>query len=393
MADVKLTNVFHRTGEAFLRALKGTGPRLIINQGGQGSSKTYSTLQVIYNYLTGADHTKVTFSSYALPHLKQGVVSDFDNILGTFGENLGLVKSQPAQPIYKIGQSEINCYGVEGNLALAHGPRRDILYINECNRRITYDVFDQLFSRSQIAFVDFNPDREFWLHEKVMPNFPYTLIKSNYLDNPYLSPNELENILMKKDKPGFENWWKVYGEGELGQLEGAILQNWEYGEFDDTLPYGYGLDFGSKHPDAMVKCAVDRQRMRLYWKEEIYQNSLSTKQLSEIIASRGVGKKLIVADSAATRTIQDLKGQGYNIEGVVKGKIIDDIKLLWDYKIIVDPNSPNLSRNLNNWIWLDKKGEIPIDTDDDLIDAARYYTRRIIVPLPTFKGNRIIKRA
>jgi len=354
------------------------------------SSKTYSTLQVIYNYLTGASQTKVTLSSYALPHLKQGVISDFDHIISSFGENLGYVKSAPAQPVYRIGESEVNCYGVEGNIAMAHGPRRNILYINECNRRITYDVFDQLFSRSQIVFLDFNPDREFWLHEKVMPNFPHVLIKSNYLDNPYLSENERANILMKKGKAGFENWWKVYGEGELGRLEGAILHNWEHGEFDDSLPYGYGLDFGSKHPDAMVKCAVDRNAMKLYWKEEVYQNNLSTKELAEIILSRGVGRKLIVADSAAKRTIQDLRTYGLNVEPVVKGKIVDDVKLLMDYKIIVDPNSPNLERNLNNWIWLDKKGEIPIDTDDDLIDAGRYYTRRMIIPLPAFKGNKIL---
>lgn len=143
---VKLTNVFHRTGEALLKALDGTGPRLIINAGGQGSSKTFSTLQVIYNLLKSGNPYKVTFCSYALPHLKQGVISDFDKILSSFGENLGEVKSQPAQPIYHIDNSEINCYGFEGNLAMAHGPRRDILFINECNRKISYEVFDQLFS-------------------------------------------------------------------------------------------------------------------------------------------------------------------------------------------------------------------------------------------------------
>jgi hypothetical protein len=150
--EVKLTKVFHQTGEALLNAVNGTGPRLIINQGGQGSSKTFSTLQVIYNFLLNSSPMKTTFCSYALPHLKQGVVSDFDRILDSFGENAAEVKSSPAQPTYKIGKSEINCYGVEGNIAMAHGPRRNILFINECNRKITYEVFDQLFSRSQITF-------------------------------------------------------------------------------------------------------------------------------------------------------------------------------------------------------------------------------------------------
>jgi len=54
--------------------------------------------------------------------------------------------------------------------------------------------------------------------------------------------------------------------------------------------------------------------------------------------------------------------------------------MLRDWIIIVDPNSFNLQKNLNNWIWLDKKGEIPIDIEDDLIDAGRYYSRMTILP-------------
>ncbi len=374
MPDVKLTNVFHRTGQAFLRALNGTGPRLIINQGGQGSSKTFSTLQVIYNYLTGADQSKVTFSSYALPHLKQGVVSDFDYILSTFGENVGNVKSSPAQPVYRIGKSEINCYGVEGNLALAHGPRRNILYINECNRKITYDVFDQLFSRSQITFLDFNPDREFWLHEKVLPNFPYTLIKSTFLDNPYLSDNERNNILMKKDKPGFENWWKVYGLGELGQLEGAIFTNWTYGEFDTYLPYQFGIDYGfSPDPDAMVKIAIDKRRKIIYAKECIYINSAGTEELRGAMQNHCQRNDSIIAESASPRTNADLQKTFPNLSPVRKTRtVVDWLREMQDYQIVITEDSANLERELNGYIWSDKKAGIPLDANNHLIDAMRY---------------------
>ena len=111
----------------------------------------------------------------------------------------------------------MNFFGIEGNIAKAHGPRRDILFINECNRKITYEIYDQLATRTQgTVFLDFNPDCEFWLHEKVLPNFKHTLIKSNFINNPWLPEKELQNILAKREKPGFENWWKVYGLGELG---------------------------------------------------------------------------------------------------------------------------------------------------------------------------------
>ena len=371
---VKLTNVFHRTGEALLKALDGNGPRLIINAGGQGSSKTFSTLQVIYNLLKSGNPYKVTFCSYALPHLKQGVISDFDKILASFGENLGEVKSQPAQPIYHIDNSEINCYGVEGNLAMAHGPRRDILFINECNRKISYEVFDQLFSRSKITFLDFNPTAEFWLHEKVIPNFPHVYIKSTFLDNPYLPENELANILMKKDKPEFKYWWQVYGLGELGKLEGAIFQNWRYGEFDKSLPYGYGLDFGFNDPDSMVKVAIDKKRKIIYIQECLYKSGNSAEQLRLSVGTHVKTSDLIVADAADARMISELS-RYYNIKAVNKAKwtVAEALKMMQDYELVITEDSHNLSKELSNYIWNDKKAGVPIDDFNHLIDAARYY--------------------
>ena len=371
--EPKLTNVFYRTGEALLNAVNGTGPRLIINQGGQGSSKTYSILQVIYNYLLGSPPTKTTLCSYALPHLKLGVISDFDSILASFDENLGMIKSSPAQPIYKIHESSVNCYGIEGNLAMAHGPRRDILFINECNRRITYEVFDQLFSRSQITLLDFNPDQEFWLHDRVLPNFPHVLIKSNYLDNPYLPENEMANILMKKDKPGFENWWRVYGLGELGKLEGAIFSNWRFGEFDESLPKIYGLDFGfHPDPDAFTENAIDIKHRKIYSRELFYENNQSFFNLKDRLADHVSRSALIIADSAEKRLISDLS-TSFNIRGISKrGTVVEWIKKMQDYEIIITEDSPNLERELRNYQWHDKKAGVPIDAFNHLIDGIRY---------------------
>lgn len=372
--EVQLTSVFRRTGEALLSALNSTGPRLIINRGGQGSSKTFSTLQVIYNVLLGSkDPLKVTFCSYALPHLKQGVVSDFDKILASFGENVGELKSQPAQPIYRIGNSEINCYGVEGNIAMAHGPRRDILFINEVNRKITYEVFDQLFSRSKVTLVDFNPDREFWLQEKVMPIIPYAEIRSNFMDNPYLPEAERQNILMKKDRPGFENWWQVYGLGEDGKLEGAIFTNWRHGEFDNSLPYSFGLDFGFNDPDALVKCAIDDKRKIIYAAEKMYKTGNSASQLRLLLNMYCSSDDFIVADCADARMIDTLK-QSFNVEAVNKARwtVAEAIKMMQSYEIIITEDSHNLAKELSNYVWQDKRGAVPMPGMDHLIDALRY---------------------
>lgn len=379
MESAKLTNVFHRTGEALIKALNGTGPRLILNEGGQGSSKTISIIQVIYNTLKGSNKTlKTTFCSYALPHLKLGVISDFDNIvLPSFGENVNEIKSNPSQPLYRIGKSEINCYGVEGNLAMAHGPRRDILFINEVNRKITYEVFDQLFSRSRVTIVDYNPDCEFFIHEKVLPFIPYIKIGSTFLDNSYLPKGEMDNILLKKDKPQFANWWRVYGLGLLGQFEGAIFTNWRYfkeGEsWPDHLPNGFGLDFGFNDPDAMVKTAIDSKNKKIYWDEKIYKEGNSFEQLKNLVSQHCTRNDQIIADCADARMIKQLSAF-FNIRGVDKKKwtVSEALKMMQDYEHIMTEESYNLAKEFNNYVWNDKKAGIPIDDFDHLIDAGRY---------------------
>lgn len=362
-----LTNVFDRNLEAYQ-----AGEKLIINQGGQGSSKTFSILQLLY-LIARKGNKRITVCSYALPHLKAGAMADFDSILESFGESPGLIKNK-TESIYTIGNSTVEFFGIEGNQAKAHGPRRDILFINECNRRIDYEVFDHLNSRTQVTtFLDFNPYLEFWLHTKVMPNFKHTLIKSTYLDNPWLPEKELQNILMKKDKPGFENWWQVYGLGELGKLEGTILPNWHYGEFDTSLPYGFGLDFGYNDPDVMVKVAIDQRKKVLYCDERIYKEGNSADQLRQLIAGHANRNDLIIADNADARMIAELK-KYFNVQPANKKTwtVAESLKMLQDYEIIITEGSHNLARELNNYIWNDQKSGIPIGDYNHAIDAIRY---------------------
>ena len=365
---INLTDVFSKNLDAYQN-----DAHLIINQGGQGSSKTYSILQLIY-FIAKKQSKRITIASYALPHLKAGPMLDFDKILIGAGENPRALKNI-SESTYYLNGSVIEFFGTEGNIAKAHGPRRDILFINEVNRKITYEVFDQLFTRTQgTVFLDFNPDQEFWLHEKVIPNFPYTLIKSNYLDNPWLPEREKQNILLKKDKPGFENWWRVYGLGELGKLEGSILQNWRFGEFDISLPYGFGLDFGFNDPDALVKVAIDNKRKIIYCDEKIYKEGNSFDQLRQLIVPHANRNDLIIADCADARMISELK-RYFNIRPVNKQKwtVAEALKLMQDYEIIITETSHNLEKELNNYIWNDKKAGIPIDGFNHLIDAMRYW--------------------
>jgi phage terminase large subunit len=366
MDEFNVTSVFEKNTESF-----NNGASIIINKGGTRSSKTYSILQLLFiKALFSKKPLIISIVSYALPHLKLGAMRDFDKILLTYGMPPEKYKNI-SESNYKINKSIVEFFGVE-NIGKVHGPERDILYINECNYIKSYDIIRHLMVRTRATvFMDYNPTREFWIDTEIIGRRKCDIIHSTYLDNEHLTQRQIVEIESNKQN---ENWWRVYGLGLMGRLEDAILSNWEFGEFDETLPFIYGQDFGSKHHDALVKCAVNHNQKLIYWKEELYENGLSTDDLIVKLNSRVNKNSLILAESAAPRTIEDIRKKGFNIKPVVKNKVVDDIKALWGYKIIIDPTSYNLQKNLNNWVWLDKKGEVPIDTDDDLIDAGRYGT-------------------
>lgn len=132
--------------------------------------------------------------------------------------------------------------------------------------------------------------------------------------------------------------------------DGVIFSNWEEGEFDTSLPYCYGQDYGfSVDPDTLIKVAVDRRRKRIYIDEKYYdQKQLSTDDLATLNKSLVDNPyDLIVADSAELRLIKDLSEKGLNMEkcykapGIVSATITD----MLDYTIVVTPDSNNVKRN------------------------------------------------
>jgi phage terminase large subunit len=352
--------------------------RLIINQGGQGSSKTFSILQVIAG-LCMKEKLLVSICSFALPHLKAGCMRDWEKVLESFGVNVAEIKNK-TENSYQVGKSSVEFFGIEGNEAKAMGARRSILFINECNRKITYEVYEALASRSEVVFLDYNPYLAGWVQD-MMRDFPgkFELIHSTYKDNPYLSPIERAEIEKYKEKPEYNNLWKVYGLGELGSLAGAILTNWRYlkeGEvWGEGLSYGYGLDFGYNDPTALIKVSMDHKGKRIFCDEKIYLSGITTSELKDIMVRVPIRmNELVIADSSAPALIKELQ-RYFNIEPCNKGRftLADGLKLMQEYEIIITPGSLNLSRELENYIWNDKKAGIPIGAFNHAIDAIRYY--------------------
>lgn len=367
--ELKLSNIYAKN---YLTVKNAPDTDIIINRGGTRSGKSYSIMQLLLTIALAHKNIIISVVSRTLPHLRIGVMRDFDLILQSFGFTPALLLNKSEHTYRFANGSIIEFFGVD-NLAKVHGPQRHILFVNECNHIRDYDIIRHLLVRtSWLKFFDYNPSRNFWIDYEIIARRKCAVIDSTYLDNlTNLSTSQIAEIESNKHN---DKWWRVYGLGLKGQLEDSILTNWVYGEFDNTLPFNFGLDFGSRDPDALVKVAVDRANKLIYWSECFTKSGNSTEQLKLLLKQHVEPNKLIIADSAGTRTIEDLRLTGFNIRPVSKNKIVEDIKTLSGYNIIIDENSYNLERELNDWVWLDKKGEIPIDANNHLIDAARYGT-------------------
>ena len=134
------------------------------------------------------------------------------------------------------------------------------------------------------------------------------------------------------------------------------------------------MDFGySNDPSTLIKISIDKKNQIIYAQECLYEVKLNTSQLYEI-CNRHAGNKLIVADSAEPRLIAELKAKGLNIQGTKKGQgsVVEGVVMMNDYKIIVTPESTNLTKELSMYKWADKGKTIPIDAHNHAIDALRY---------------------
>jgi phage terminase large subunit len=369
--DIETSKIYFKTLAA--------NTRYVFNEGGTRSTKTYSSNQVAYRIAGGSDNS-IIFSivSETMPHLRKGAMRDFFGFLKK--NNLYFEKDHnKSENIYHINNSIIEFFSVD-TPGRVHGPERDYLFVNEL-QYIDYDTFFHLAQRTRKQiFADWNPVSEFWVYPEFINNPQYkediTLIHSTLYDNPFLAPEIKRDILLRAARDS--NYKRIYLEGLIGQVEGIIYPNWSYGEFDDSLSYGFGLDFGfHPDPDAMVKIAIDHNERKIYAKECFYLNNLQIADLKKEVGLYARPHELIIADSADPRMITELKNAGFNIKGVIKheGSVIEGIRLVQDYDIITDKESVNLVKELRNHTWNDKKAGIPNKGFNHLLSGIRYFVQ------------------
>jgi phage terminase large subunit len=200
-----------------------------------------------------------------------------------------------------------------------------------------------------------------------------TYIHSTYLDNiRNLNQSFIDQIEQMRERRPEKYKHQILG-GWLDKAEGVIFSNWEIGEFRKTSPSVFGQDYGfSNDPTTLIETNIDRSNKRIYLKECFYLPKLTTSEISRL-NRQYAGDALIVGDSAEPRLITELRRE-CNIRESVKGQgsVTYGISLMQDYDLIIEHNSINLIKELNNYSWLEKKSNTPIDDHNHLIDAARY---------------------
>ena len=362
------TDLFFKNFEAYKE-----GYRYVVNQGSARSTKSFSILQLLLEIANGAKREVViSVVGKTLPFLKRGALRDFKIIVQAMG--LWNEKNfNRTEQIYTLGNAVIEFFSVD-QPEKVFGAARDILFIDEPNT-INEDVFRQLAIRTRgTIFLAFNPTHEFWAISDIAKRRNAKLIKSSYLNNPFLSKS-IKDELEEAGKRN-ANFKRVFVDGEVGKLEGVVFDNWDIGEFDTSLDFILGQDFGfASDPSTLVKIAVDEGKKTIYLDECFYKNGLTTNNLFEL-NRQYAGNRLIVADRSNPRLIDELKALGNNIVPAVSadgsGVISTGLLTMQDYMLIVSENSANLMNELKTYVWLDERGKLAIDKFNHAIDAARY---------------------
>ena len=371
MAKYGKTKVLSETKKAF-----ADGKKVVIHNGGTGSAKTFSVMIFLLHVLTTQKNQIITVVSESHPHLKIGAIRYLLEITKEFNlyEDSRWNKTESIFAYEHTG-SLIEFFSAD-RIGKALGARRNYLYGNEINSFNSL-VWEELARRSENIIGDFNPTSQFWLEDWLLNYDDTVVIKSNYLDNPFLP--ETERVRIAKRASRDKNFKRIHIDCEYGITEGIIFSNWFQVE---AIPDGdcmYGLDFGfSNHPSAMVRTIETDDAF--YVDELIYQSGMLNADIAKRFESLGLRKNYdeIIADSAEPKSIQEIHNAGYNIKGAVKGadSIRSGIDRLKSKPIYVTKRSTNLIKELRSYSWaLDKNGNPtnkPIDDNNHAIDALRY---------------------
>jgi phage terminase large subunit len=351
--------------------------RIVIEQGGTRSGKTYNILLwIIFSYCMRNQSKVVTIARKTYPALRSTAMRDFINIVKDYG-------------IYsELDHNKSNSeYVLNGNLVefisldqptKVRGRKRDLLFINEANELFFEDWQQLIFRTTGKIILDYNPSDEFhWIYDRVKVREDAEFHITTYKDNPFLESQIIQEIERLKDVD--ENYWKIYGLGQVGTAKSLIFNF----NLIDTIPenakfISYGLDFGfTNDPTALVR--VYLHDTNLYVKELLYRTGMTNQDIAKELDRLEIGRREeIFADASEPKSIEEIYRMGWNIKKADKpqGSVNLGIDMLRRYTLNVTKDSLNLIKEGRNYKYKeDKNGNIlnePADAFNHTMDALRY---------------------
>ena len=383
--------------------------RYFLITGGRGSAKSFTVGLWACNMLLAYKNWKVLFTRYTLSSANISVIPEFRekiDLLGV-GDEFNMTNAQIS---HKVTKSEIIFSGIKtssGNQTakLKSIPALNVFIVDEAEEFVSEKDFDtidesiRMPDTPNIVILVMNPQEvEHWIWKRwfekshrmetidghmipISTHEDITHIHTTYLDNYHnISKDYIAKIEAIKNKSPEAYAHRFLGKW-LDKKQGVVFPNWVEGEFDESLPFAYGLDFGF-YPDplALVKVAVDTTANKIYVKEIIYEQSLSYDMVLTKIRNSIELDAMVVADTSEPRLIDALTSNGINVHKTEKyaGSVVDGIKKMTDFTIVVTEESYNIKHELRNYIWNDKKSSTPMDADNHGIDALRYGCMRLL---------------
>lgn len=378
--SVKITTAYFK-----IKSLKN---KIKVIQGGQGASKTYSILILLFEYSINNPGIKSTVVTETYPQLKDGVIADMESIINSAGLNWDQLYNKSEKNLTLSNKSMVQFRNIDNkDFHKAKGARREYLFINEANR-VAWGSLEQLWTRTDKGiFIDYNPDREFWYHDRVKDETmgEHDFLILTYKDNEMLSAGECHEIELRKSN---KLWWQIYGLGQLGVYSDRQIYNYD---FIDQIPPDAkrifsGMDFGlSPDPTTLVNLYV--KGVDLYADEIFTENNLAAEKIEGSSRMSVVDKMKevrfesgwkIIADSANKTHIRDLNKNKYNVYPVKKyaGSVIDGIGIVKSYNLKITKRSTGIKKGCESWFFkVDDNNKIipePDGHEPDQLAAIRY---------------------
>lgn len=367
--------------------------RYFIITGGRGSAKSFTTSTFLTG-LTYEAHHRILFTRYTLTAAHLSIIPEFKEKIELLNLEADFEVNQK-EIINKLTKDEILFRGIKtssgnqtANLKSLQGVST---WVNDESEELVdekaFDTIDLSIRQKGIQnriILILNPTtKEHWIYKRFFQEAGVTegfngekdnvcYIHTTYKDNvEHLSQSFIAQVeRIKKTNPK-KYKHQILG-GWLDKADGVVFTDWEFGEFNpNNLQTSCGMDFGfSVDPDTLTEVAIDKQRKLIYLKQHIYQNGLKVNDLATLIKAK-VGRKLIISE-VDPRLTTDLKARGCNILPHKKGKIETGVTIMQDYKLIIEPNSQDIAKELNNHVYADKGSKLYVDSFNHAIDGARY---------------------